>query len=213
MDALGKLLEKSPEEALRFEKGLEDYYARTGLPRPQFPKGRTAAAKTGLKAKGLLGGMGAWMGLTALAFAGTAVTAAKYWPQIRQFASKISVTSPAPVSTPESMLSPVSPTPSPGKGALKPAPVHPIPVHGPEGDALSVVVQAHQASLVTVRILDPSGREIRVLYAGVVQPGEWSFQWDGLLSGGQAAPPSDYQIEVQSGSSRQLKKVRLKPAL
>jgi flagellar hook assembly protein FlgD len=61
-----------------------------------------------------------------------------------------------------------------------------------------------------VRILDSTGHEVRALFAGPVQPGEWIFQWDGLLPDGKPAPPGDYQIDVQSGSRHAAKKVQVK---
>jgi hypothetical protein len=78
-----------------------------------------------------------------------------------------------------------------------------------EGDQLSVLVETEQSSLVTVRILDSQGQEIRALYAGVLDPGQWSFQWDGLLANGKPASNGPYRIEVQNGAHILSKMVRL----
>ena len=62
----------------------------------------------------------------------------------------------------------------------------------------------------TVRILDPAGKEVRALYTGFVGAGRWNFQWDGLLQDGQAAGAGDYRIDVQAGEAHLSKDIRVK---
>jgi flagellar hook assembly protein FlgD len=79
-----------------------------------------------------------------------------------------------------------------------------------EGQELSVLVDAPQKTLVTVRILDAGGKELRALYTGFVEAGHWNFKWDGLLENGQPAGAGEYRIDVQTGAAHQTKDIRLK---
>ncbi len=193
-EALSKLLQQSPEAAVKYERLLEQNYLATGLPQPTLPKGLTHFPTTGgsLLGKSILLKVLA-VGLAALA--GGLLW--KFWPK-----SNIAV--PAAVQQPIQQIPPVI-------THKKPAPVEPLAA-GPnqEGQELSVVLNAAQKSLVTVRILDPSGREVRALYTGFVDPGKWSFQWDGLLENGQSANAGDYRIDVQSGATHLTKDIQIK---
>ncbi len=73
-----------------------------------------------------------------------------------------------------------------------------------------MVLNAPQKSLVTVRILDAEGKEVRALYTGFVESGRWSFQWDGLLENGEPANAGSYRIDVQSGESHLSKDIQIK---
>jgi hypothetical protein len=202
-DSLGKLLGESPNEAIRFEGLLEKHYLATGLPFPELPPSLQSLP---LKPGGW-GGAGAWKLLAVLAAAGLAFVAWKY----RSAPPTLAVTAvPAPAAFSQAPA-PVIANPRPAHAALPPT-VEPQQA-GPmaEGKELSVVVGAQEKTLVTVRILGQGGREIRDLYTGFVQPGHWSFKWDGELSDGNPAPAGDYQIDVQSGASHQTKDIRIKP--
>jgi flagellar hook assembly protein FlgD len=74
---------------------------------------------------------------------------------------------------------------------------------------LSVVVSRRSAGLVTVRILDSGKKEVRLLYAGMLQPGDWTFEWEGLLEDGSRAVPGAYFVETQSGSAVMQKKIQI----
>jgi flagellar hook assembly protein FlgD len=78
------------------------------------------------------------------------------------------------------------------------------------GQELSVVLDVPRKALVTVRILDAEGREIRNLHAGFVDPGRWTFQWDGLLENGVPASTGFYRIDVQSGTTHLSKHIQIK---
>jgi hypothetical protein len=203
-ESLGDLIRESPEEALRFEGLLASHYLATGLPSPQLPSSL-------LKLPGTPGGWGSAGGLKILLLLGAAglgFLAWKLWPSSTTVPSS---QTPAPAVLSTSPVAPVGALPHPALAA-KPLPVEPQEV-GPtaEGEELSVVVGAQEKTLVTVRILDQTGREVRDLYTGFVQPGHWSFQWDGELTNGVPAPAGNYQIDVQSGVSHQAKDIRIKP--
>jgi FlgD Ig-like domain len=74
---------------------------------------------------------------------------------------------------------------------------------------LSVVVGQAKAGFVTVRVLEPGGKEIAVLYNGELKPGAWAFQWDGKLADGSAAPAGYYRIEIKTGSFIQHKIIQI----
>jgi len=72
---------------------------------------------------------------------------------------------------------------------------------------LEVIVRQEQPGPVRVRILAPDRTEVRRLYEGALQAGQWSFKWDGILATGQAATPGQYLIEIEKGSVRKTQEV------
>lgn len=193
-EALSGLLAGSPEAAERYEGLLKENYLATGLPQPVLPKGLHHLPHAG-------GGL-APLALTLAGLAVVGVLAWKFWPQPQPMPA---VTK-APVEAPQPVMKQV---------LKKPAAVEPLAAGpGQEGQELSVIVNAPQRSLVTVRILDAQGKEVRALYTGFVEPGKWAFQWDGLLRDGRAADAGDYRIDVQSGAAHLTKevKIRISPA-
>ena len=203
--SLSQLLEGSPDAALSYEKLLEQNYLATGLPQPSLPKSLQSLPQSGTS---LIGWNGAAKLLVAvLVLGGAAIW--KYWPSAKSGIS-LATQQPSVLPAPEKELS------VPVRHRLrKPAPVEPQ-ASGPsqEGNELSVVVNSPQKSLVTVRILDPTGDEIRVLYTGFIEAGKWTFHWDGLLENGEAAGAGDYRIDVQTGSTHLFKdlKIKLRPS-
>jgi hypothetical protein len=194
-DALGNQLMLSTDDSLRFEGLLESHYAATGLPLPELP-----ASLQNLPLNP--GGLGTALGLklfVVLIATGLGYAVLKFWP---------SAAVPAKVN-----LAPVgSISQSQPAAVAKLLPVHPQQVGATAvGEELSVMVGAQEKTLVTVRILNHEGREVRDLYTGFVQPGHWSFQWDGELSDGVPAPAGDYQIDVQTGDLHQIKDIQIKP--
>ncbi len=200
-DSLGDLLRDSPDSTLRFEGQLEQHYAQTGLPLPQLPSSLNDLPK----GPSGIGGLGGMKILFLLAAAGSGYLAWKYWP--------VKAEVPLPGYSPQAALSdaPLDKKPT-ALQAVKPI-IQPR-VAGPtaEGEELSVVVDAPQRSLVTVRILDASGREVRPLYTGFVEAGRWNFQWDGLLENGEAAGAGQYRIDVQTGAAHMSKDIQIKLA-
>jgi hypothetical protein len=199
-EALSQSLQGSPEEALRYERLLEQNYLATGLPSPSLPKGLGSLPGTAasLASKTVLPQVMAF--LVCLAVAGVAVW--KFWPKTELAPSAPGLAA-SMEAKPIQALSRVAPE---KLRAARPQ---------AEGDELSVVVAAAERSLVTVRVLDPAGHEVRALYTGFVDPGHWSFQWDGRLGDGEPAAPGDYLIDVQSGGAHQTKSlhIHVRPAL
>lgn len=200
-EALSKLLERSSEAALNYQSLLEQNYLATGLPLPTLPKGLRSLPRVG---SGGFSGGGILFKLFLVGLTATGVALWKFWPQSKAFIPATVQQAPAKSSV-SSIIHRV-------KQAV---PFKPV-VAGPsqEGQELSVVVNTPQKSLVTVRILDSRGQEIRALYTGFVDPGHWAFQWDGLLQNGKAAGAGNYKIDVESGTTHQSKdiQIKLKPA-
>jgi hypothetical protein len=200
-EALSKLLESSPEAASNYERLLEQNYLATGLPQPTLPKGLQSLPHPGAGGITSLGGS-IKIFLVVLAAAGVALW--RYWPQ-----TKVEITT--PLQQPVQQVLEERQTVHVKPAEKNPAPVQPaLAPPNQEGQELSVVVDAPQRSLVTVRILDPAGKEVRALYTGFVEPGRWNFKWDGLLGNGEAAGAGDYRIDVQTGAAHQTKDIRIK---
>lgn len=105
---------------------------------------------------------------------------------------------PAAVTVPKASLS--------AKPTLRPA-----RPKGLDYDLLSVQLELKETRLVTVRVLDSEGAEIRSLFAGMKDAGDWDFRWDGKMNG-QPVAPGSYTIEVRSGDLRQTKAVQIDAA-
>lgn len=195
-EALEKLLLQSTEAASEFNVLAEEAYLATGQPAHQWP-GKTIQIPH-------VGGMGTGLKLLlALVALGSAVVIWRLWP--RPVTEVI-----PPKVIPSMTIKPVVALPKAIVPKITASKILPSrAVSEQEGDALGILVETPQVALVTVRVLDHSGREIRVLYTGVLDPGKWSFRWDGLLENGKPAAGGNYTIEVQKGSRRLSKPVRL----
>jgi hypothetical protein len=200
-EALSKLLERSPEAASSYERLLEQNYLATGLPQPTLPKGLQSLPHPGA---GGIAGLGGSIKILLVVLAAAGVALWKFWPQTKAEIS-MPIQQSAQHILEKHLTVPVKPV------VKKLVPIQPSAA-GPaqEGQELSVIVDAPQRSLVTVRILGPAGNEVRALYTGFVEVGRWDFKWDGLLGNGEAAGPGDYRIDVQSGAAHQSKDIRIK---
>lgn len=112
---------------------------------------------------------------------------------------------PAPVQPLIVLPAPASPT-----TAARPQPKR-APKPSAEYDRLSIETDLQDQRLVTVRVLDAGSREIRVLFAGVLEPGRRTFDWDGKADGRPVAPGT-YKIEVRSGDVIETKAVQINAA-
>jgi len=74
---------------------------------------------------------------------------------------------------------------------------------------LSVVIAQPQTGFLTVWVEDSKGEAVKTLYNGILNPGNWKFEWDGKRSNGLPAQPGFYQIAVRSGASIQRKTVQI----
>ena len=206
LDALETALKGSPEAALGFEAQLELYRQKIGMPHQPLPESLRSLPKQG----GSIGWSGAgmrWL-IAAVLGAGVLGTAVwKFWPN----PSPVKVSASAPVPAVASTVM-ASIDKSPVKTIAKLASLQPQSAATKTVDnGMRVIIHTAQAAPVTVRILDQGGKEVRALYSGMVQPGEWIFQWDGLLPDGQSAPPGGYKIEVQSNGRHLTKDISVKP--
>lgn len=200
--ALSRLLQESPDAALKYEGLLEQNYLALGLPQPTLPEGLQYLPKGG----GSLLGKGVLAKLLAVGLVVAGGVLWKFWP-------KSNVEMPAVIQQPVQQV--VQKPSLPAVIERKLSPVKPLAADpAQEGQELSVILNTAQKSLVTVRILNAQGMEVRALYTGFVNPGKWAFQWDGLLGSGQPADAGDYKIDVQSGESHLSKdiQIKLKPA-
>lgn len=74
-------------------------------------------------------------------------------------------------------------------------------------EGLQAVIATNKNEIITVRVLDSTGREVRHLYSGIVKAGKWVFEWDARVDNGEMAGPGRYAIEVQTGEKTQRKSV------
>jgi FlgD Ig-like domain len=201
-EALEGLLERSPESALEFGENLKREYLGLGLTVPEIPRNWGWPAAHGLslvKTLLVVAGLGA-----------AGLAARHYWPRT------IPAIAPRAVA-PARALPRVHAAPPPRVHPKAPLPPPPVEISGkPEGDGgvgnrLSVVVEMEKTSPVDVRILDDLGRNVRSLYQGTLQAGQWSLHWDGLLADGSKAPPGNYRIQVESGATRMSKNITIEP--
>jgi len=75
-------------------------------------------------------------------------------------------------------------------------PNHPNPFHG----VTSLRYQIPQAGLVTVKIFNSTGQEVRTVVKTFQQPGFYHFGWDGKDEQGRAMPSGVYLYRLQAGA-------------
>jgi hypothetical protein len=81
--------------------------------------------------------------------------------------------------------------------------------HHPHSN-LEVMVRRSSPGQVTVEVLNPFGTPVVLLYQGLLEPGNWAFDWNGRLGDGSPVPPGTYHIQVQSGAIVQSRSVVLR---
>ncbi len=194
---LGRQLAREDAVADRFLSSAQAYHASLGIPEP-------GSGPAGGGAGGLgLGPVGTWLGALVI---GTVLGGAvvHFWfpaetpalPPVPQQVQPAPLPSPSPAQ-PSAPSKPRLPQPT-----LAPPPLSPsAPRVASQGfPGVSAVVHLASQGLVTARVLNAAGEEQRVLYAGVLEAGSWSFAWDGKDEAGSSLPPGRYSIEVQEGS-------------
>jgi hypothetical protein len=193
---LGKQVAREDAVADKFLASAQAYHASLGLPEPR-PRGGRGSGGGGSG----LGSLGSWLGALVLG-AALGATVVHFWfpaePQAPVPAKPIPA-QPAGTAVPLSASPPRASLPQP---TLAPPPLGALaPRVASEGfPGLSAVVHLASQGLVTARVLNEQGDEARVLYAGVLEAGSWSFGWDGRDEAGVALKPGRYTIEVQEGS-------------
>jgi len=106
-------------------------------------------------------------------------------------------TDPAAISTPEDE----------GNDAAGPIPVTALSPSSLEHPGPRVLVNRSVPGRVTVTVLDATGKEIQFLYSGVVQTGQWVFEWNGRRADGSRAPIGNYTLQVRSGLNIQKQEI------
>lgn len=236
--ALSGLLASSEEEAFRFFRHAEAAYAHYGLPDPRWPgEGPGGSGKAWTKPHlwgivlgiGLLiSGWGWWShrgvadaigyipGPKAVAGTGSLGMAPRLHPETQgrsiPFGGAVDakdqgqdvVPGDVPGSVERStgplVTSPRDPSPPPGNAKSEGDP-HPN---------LEVLVRQKRSGPVTVQVLSPEGIPVVLLYEGNLQPGSWTFDWNGDLEQGKKAPPGTYRIQVHSGGATLTRRVLIK---
>lgn len=122
---------------------------------------------------------------------------------------------PAPVAVPAPTAEAIRPRaaatlpPTPQPLASPPRADAPPRQASPGYPHLAAVIELDAPGLVTARVLGPDGQERRLLFAGLLDPGRWSFGWDGKDEVGRLVEPGAHIIEVQAGSRVMRKQVLL----
>jgi hypothetical protein len=74
-------------------------------------------------------------------------------------------------------------------------------------DETGIQLMLPAAVSVEVRVFDHSGRLIRQLYSGVMQPGRHRLSWNGVNSRGQRVASGAYLVDVRAGEQRIMRRV------
>ncbi len=93
--------------------------------------------------------------------------------------------------------------------SVPPALAPPSTAQGKLYEELSVVVETAHPGLATVRVLNDQNKVIRLLYAGILAPGQRTFTWDGKDDNGIVASAGIYYLEVNSGAKVMRQEVRV----
>ena len=222
---LAEDLAASPEDALRLAQGLEDLYAKSGLPAPVWPGGTMPPfgnhpgwIKPLIPSLLilLLAGFSAYQWFRSIpppAEAPREEAPMKKIHALNQAAEKILKRVPAaPGAGPVLPAQPLSATtlelPSLRTEPASPAPPFPQP-QGHLYQQLSIVVEPTSPSLATVRVLDGANHELKTLFAGIIPAGRRTFTWDGKTTQGTVAPAGTYFIEVKSGEKVMRQEVKV----
>jgi hypothetical protein len=193
-EELAQRLSSMPEDTRRFVELMETHYRSLGLPDPEWTEGPLPSffPKSGFRPFRIL--------LCALLFLFLAWTGySLYRWLLRTETPSTTPLTPQPTRSHE-------PSKSQTSEKSKPVKKHssvPSPQMGPSGkihEELSVVVTHPQSGLVTVKVIDPQGKEIQILYAGILPAGKRIFTWDGKDMNGSVATPGVYYLIVTSGS-------------
>jgi len=213
--ALGEILVSSEEAAGRFAEMAEASYFACGMPEPMEPGGFLRALRSwlsrfypvimvilGVAVWYLLGhqavppsdlGKGASPMIPGRATVPSTVVVEKTQPRLSYTPITRKAVGEAVGDSPGTR--PMEEPPVPGNRA------------GKALNNLKVVVRQDSPGSVTVRILGPGMNEVRRLYEGPLQAGQWAFRWDGILSDGRPASPGRYLIEVDKGFTRSTQEV------
>lgn len=183
-EALAAELAASDEACLAFAQAAEADYKRSAFPEPQLP------SRSGRKSLALLallltvGASAAWI-LRDQEGPVTAVPAQDQALPLRELPQPA-----APSEAPR--LAPVAPD----RLAV---------ARYAEDFVLTVTTQKAGKARLSLQSLD--GRDLRTLYQGRLEVGQWAFRWDGAGADGQALVPGRYRLVLTRGDGRELGKL------
>ncbi len=232
--ALGERLLSSVEDALRFGQHAESAYHYYGLPEPRWPGGPSGSGGIKLKHWMWLGvaltGVTLWAlwrhfaqpveALPKASLGSLPVKTAELNHPKTKSPSEIQALKENPgISKDEKSELPgeaekvrtqsdIRADLSQMKPVLTPVDLTAQPSHSHTN--LSVVLRRTSPGKVTLRVLNGEGSQVVLLYDGLLQPGNWSFDWDGKLADGGKPVPGKYKIQVESGSVTQAKSIHIR---
>ena len=201
--ALEELLTKSLESAWEFGQTAEAIYKRYGLPDLPDPPFRQ---------QGRPKGQWKWWIFSALLLLLSGVMAWRFL-HIPSAAPAKAPAPEAPVKEKMPAGPPERPAPKPQPAAVVPRQVPTPPSGSPEretGNNLRVVVKRPYPGTATVRVVDSTGIQIRLLYSGSLGTGDWAFEWDGRDGNGGVVDPGKYRIEVLTEGVTQSREVNIR---
>jgi len=208
---LAEQISASPESAMQFADRAQAAYKATGLPKPNWNGTSHHVGKSilgsslllrGFLACALVGGAAWW--LTSQSKTPSVSVSSQVAPAVVESTNQVVVEEEVaqPIAAAEE-IAPVEALKPPGM--VKPQAYS----SNRKYEGLNVIVSQEKAGLVTVRVLDENHKEVRLLYAGMIQPGDWTFTWEGRAENGAAATPGVYLVETQSGRTVLQKRVQL----
>jgi hypothetical protein len=184
-EALGKALEASPEDALRFAAQAEKAYATTGLPKPVYPKKGIKIKPMAVLAAGAFAGA---LGLAAwLFFSPSSCTQARSLPSFVE-TQPLEKESARKQEIKERLVAPS---------------MEAYLVQGRQGEMLQVVVSNPQPAHADLRLSSVEGKRIHTLHKGSLAAGRHAFTW---AAPGKAAK---YRLEMDCGGKHISKMVKV----
>lgn len=209
-EELAKQLAASPKNSLRFAKQARMFYIQTGLPNPVKSTWHSGAG--GAMTLKVVGGLVAGGAMVVTLHLAAHKTDVKPLPVAVPTVTAAPSPQPTPIAVTRAVpvvSKPIPPAESfgvPKKSVMvKPMAYDP----GAKYEGLDLIVEREVPGLVTVRVLDSAKKEVRLLYAGLLEKGKWTFPWDGKLSNNDYAQPGIYTVEVQSGKQILSKQINL----
>jgi hypothetical protein len=209
---LGEELLRSEESANRFAALAEQKYHSYGLPEPVWQGGGQAGGSF----------LRTWGKLILLLLGGLAVFGVTGWAMLRCVRQQASaevptVTAPlmetnAPIEKPRVSKPAASIAAQKIVAQVVGAPPTPVVADSSptQGKGLQIVFHMITEGRAAIRVLNPTGVEVRRLFDGNMKTGSWSVDWDGRLTDGRPATPGLYHVEVMTNGITKVREVRIR---
>ena len=81
------------------------------------------------------------------------------------------------------------------------------PRPNPSGGVTTIAFDVPEAGHATVRIVDVTGRVVRTLVVGSVEPGRYAPRWDGRDAAGRATAAGMYFVQMRAGEFEEARKI------